>query len=864
MNKNICDTMKSSEINLDDATPMLRQFLEIKRQNEDVLLLYRMGDFYETFFEDAITAAKALEITLTSREGGKLGRIPMAGVPVKSIDNYIAKLLEQNYKIAICEQVEDPSTAKGLVKREVVKTITAGTITETNLLESTKNNYLCAIVKHKKNDLFGLAYVDISTGEFKITEVSKQQLLAEISRISPSEILAPAKKLEIKPFQIVPESVADLPKEIREAYSCTKVNISIFDEENAVHNIKESFNITSLDAFGYNEFKFGTMAAGAVIEYLKETQRASMPKFDTISPYQINSFVSIDPNARRNLELTETVKDGKSKGSLFWAINKTSTNMGARLLRKWIQQPLQDIETIKKRQFAVEELLLSSPKRLELCSLLEKIYDIERLATKISNNSANARDMLALKNSLEQLPSFQKTLKGSKSEFLAGLTLDRPDLKDFEIILNRTIHENPPIGIKEGNIIKEGVNAELDYQRSLLTGGKEWIEKFEAQEKERTGVKSLKVGFSKTFGYFIELTHANKEFAPDDYVRKQTLTNAERYITEELKKHETEVLSAQTKSTDLEYNIFIDLREYSKEFVTSLRSLASDFSTLDCLLSFAKCAIENNFTKPEIDNSNDLIITEGRHVVVEQILPLGEYVANDLKIQGNVDSHNYSDMSFMILTGPNMAGKSTYMRQNALIVILAQIGSFVPAKAAKIGIIDKIFTRVGSVDDLSMGQSTFMVEMNETALILNSATSKSLILLDEIGRGTSTYDGVAIAWSVAEHIASKIKARTIFATHYHELNVMCKSFPQIKNFRITITENDGEIQFLRQVIPGGASRSYGVQVAKMAGLPDSVINKAETLMTKMQKDFTADLSSKKRTSTSIPKVQNPQLSFFEE
>jgi len=853
---------KSCEIDLEKATPMLRQFLEIKRQNQDVLLLYRMGDFYETFFEDALIASKDLEITLTSREGGSLGRIPMAGVPVKSVDGYIAKLLEKNHKIAICEQVEDPALAKGLVRREVVKTITAGTITEPNLLESTKNNFLAAIIKSKKTEKYGLAYVDISTGEFKITEITEDQLNSELSRISPSEILAPAMKLEIKPFQIVPETKADLPKPIREKYNCTKVSESLFNENKAVEKIKEIFNVNSLESFGYPQYALGIIAAGAIIEYLEETQKGSMPKFDVISPYSLENFVSIDANTRKNLELTETVRDKSYKGSLLWAINKTCTNMGARLLRKWIQQPLQDVEQIKKRQEAVEELLENSQVRAELTSLLDKVYDIERLATKISNNSANARDFLALKESLKYLPEFQSALKNARSPYLAVFNENKSNLMDYYEILEKTIHESPPISIKEGNIIKAGVNKELDYQRELLTGGQSWLEKFENKEKERTGIKSLKVGYSKTFGYFIEVTHSNSNLVPPDYIRKQTLTNAERYITQELKAHEDEVLSAQTKSIDIEYKIFCDFREFSKEYVTPLRKLAEEFATLDVLLSFAKTAIEHNYTKPEVDYSNDLIIIEGRHPVVEQILPLGQYVANDLKISGG-SMTNADSTQFMILTGPNMAGKSTYMRQNALIIILAQIGSFVPAREAKIGIVDKIFTRVGSVDDLSMGQSTFMVEMSETALILNSATERSFILLDEIGRGTSTYDGVAIAWSVAEYIVEKIKARTIFATHYHELNVMCNVHPQIKNYRITVSENEGDIEFLRQVVPGGTSRSYGIQVAKMAGLPGYVIQRAENLMTKMQKDYTTNLSGKRR-KADTPEVNTPQLSLFVE
>jgi len=854
--------INSYEINLEHATPMLRQFLEIKKQHQGVILFYRMGDFYETFLEDAVITSKDLGITLTSREAGKLGRIPMAGVPAKAADNYISKLLEKGHKVAVCDQMEDPSVAKGLVDRQVVRTITAGTITDCNLLESTKNNYLAAIVKNSKDNYFGLAYVDISTGEFRVTKAELDQLLSELSRISPSEILAPVKKQEIKPFQIVPEEVIDLPEVIVNNYNCTKVGISAFNQDKSVEKIKRLFNVTSLEAFGYPNYALGIMAAGAVIEYLEETQKSGMPKFDIIVPYALSAYVSIDSNTRRNLELTQTVRDNNYKGSLLWAINKTSTNMGARLLRKWIQQPLKDVTKIKLRQHAVEELLECSKKRLELGSYLEKVYDIERLATKISNNTANARDFLSLKDSLKYLPEFGRILNGTKSPFLSVFANFNEDLVSFSSIVERTIHENPPVGLKEGNLIRKGVNEQLDYLKGLLTGGKDWLVDLENKERERTGIKSLKVGYSKTFGYFIEVTHANTNLIPDNYIRKQTLTNAERYITPELKEHETEILSAEIRTIDLEYQIFSDLREYSKEFVQPMRETAKALATLDVLLSFAGTAVEFNYVKPEIDESCDIIIKEGRHPVIEQILPMGTYVANDLYITGGDFSEKDDNCQFMILTGPNMAGKSTFMRQNAIIIILAQIGSYIPAVAARIGIVDKIFTRVGAVDDLSMGQSTFMVEMNETALILNSATERSFILLDEIGRGTSTYDGVAIAWSVAEFIVENIKARTIFATHYHELNVMCDKYHQIANYQVTVSDNDGDIEFLRQVVPGGTSRSYGIQVAKMAGLPNFVISRAESLMNRMQKDNSAKISGKKR-SESI-EINSPQLSLFVE
>ncbi|MBS4759707.1 MAG: DNA mismatch repair protein MutS [Clostridium sp.] len=858
MSKSEINYINSVDVDINEATPMLKQFLEIKKNNLDVLLLYRMGDFYETFFEDALTLSRDLEITLTSREGGNLGRIPMAGIPAKAIDNYLPRLLEKGHKISICEQLEDPSTAKGLVKRDIIKTITAGTLTETSLLKSNMNNYLASIIKDKKTNIYGFAYTDISTGEFKVTQTSYEQLLSELSRIKPSEIVVPKISQKVLPFQIVGNELIDLPEEITNNYNCSKMSYNAFDEERAKKNIKEIFKVDSVETFGFSQFKTGFCAAGAIFEYLYKTQKDNFPKFEKIDTYSLTQYVSIDANTRRNLELTETSRDKAKYGSLLWAIDKTATNMGSRQLKKWIHQPLKNIEKITERHNAVQELIENTSSRIQLIGLLQKVYDIQRLSTRISNNSANPRDFLALKDTIKLLPEFTSVLKNFKSSLLNKLSSEHSNLLGFADIIEKTISEDAPIIIKDGNVIKTGVSGDLDYYRELLTGGKNWLVDFENKQKEETGIKFLKVGFSKTFGYFIEVSNSNLSMVPDNYIRRQTLTNGERFITEELKKHETDVLSAQSRSLELEYKIFSDMREYSKEYVDSVREVAEAIADLDVLVSFAVCAIENKYVKPEISDSNELYIKNGRHPVLEKILPMGQYVSNDLRlIADNQESQN---AQFMVLTGPNMAGKSTYMRQNALIVILAQIGSYVPCDSARIGLVDKIFTRVGAVDDLSLGQSTFMVEMNETAFILNSATEKSLILLDEIGRGTSTYDGVAIAWSVAEFIATKIKARTIFATHYHELNVMSSIFPQIKNYRVTISENDGDIIFLRKVIEGSASKSYGIQVAKMAGLPQSVIKSAENMMTKMQLDYSKDLSTNKRKGRCVtPEV--PQLSL---
>ena len=859
MAKSEINYINSMDVDINEATPMLRQFLEIKRNNTDVVLLYRMGDFYETFFEDAIILSKDLEITLTSREGGSLGRIPMAGIPAKAIDNYLPKLLEKGHKISICEQLEDPATAKGLVKRDIIKTITAGTLTETTLLKSNANNYLAAIVKSKKNEIYGFAYTDISTGEFKVTQTNFEQLLSELSRIKPTEIVVPKISQKVLPFQFVGDEKIDLPEEITNTYNCSKMAYAAFEEERAKKNIKEIFKLETAETFGFSQFETGFCAAGAILEYLIKTQKENFPKFEKIETYNLTEFVSIDANTRRNLELTETSRDKTKYGSLLWAIDNTHTNMGARQLKKWLHQPLKNIEKIVERQDAVEELIQNTQERISLIGLLERVYDIQRLSTKISNNSANPRDFLSLKDTIKLLPEFSSILQNFHSSLLNSFTNTGKNLQEFADIIEKTISPDAPIVIKDGNVIQKGVSGDLDYYRDLLAGGKNWLVEFENKQKEETGIKFLKVGFSKTFGYFIEVSNSNLNMVPDNYIRRQTLTNGERFVTEELKRHESDVLSAQSKTSELEYKIFCDMREYSKEFVDAIREVSDKIANLDVLVSFAISSIENKYVRPQIDDSNELFIKDGRHPVLEKILPMGQYVSNDLELIANNDA--LQNTQFMILTGPNMAGKSTYMRQNALIVILAQIGCFVPCSKAKIGIVDKIFTRVGAVDDLSLGQSTFMVEMNETAFILNSATEKSLILLDEIGRGTSTYDGVAIAWSVAEYIATKIKARTIFATHYHELNVMSSLFPQIKNYRVTISENDGEIIFLRKVIEGSASKSYGIQVAKMAGLPDSVIKTAEDMMTKMQIDYSKDLSANKRKSK-IPVAEVPQLSFL--
>lgn len=858
MSKTEINHIKSWEVNLEDTTPVMQQYLKIKQENPEILLWYRLGDFYETFFEDALIMSKELELTLTGRDAGaKLGRVPLAGIPIKAADAYLEKLVHKNYKVAICDQLEDPKFAKGLVKRGVTRVVTAGTLTESNLLNQNSNNYICAIYEDEKSGLFGFAYTDISTGEFKVTQASLNLVMAELARLNPSEVVAPSLKQDIKPFQIVPDEVINLPDEVTKRYNCSKIPPSVFDVEFSQNNLKQVFKTQSLESYGYSKYPLGFRSAGALVAYIWETLKGNMPKFDRIEAYELSEYMILDAATRKNLELVETLREKNKYGSLLWAIDKTKTNMGARLLKNWICQPLKRVDDIIARQNSVSELVQKSDVRYSLAESLEKIYDIQRLATRMSNGSASPKDFIGLKISLSMLPRLLEETVDLEYDMFAPIREYQEEIADFTQVIENTIVDNPPILLKEGGIIKPNVSGELDYFRDLLTGGEEWLQKFEEEEKERTGIKNLKVAYNKVFGYFIEVTKSNLNMVPQSYVRKQTLTGAERFITDELKHHEDDVLSARFKSTELEYKLFTDFREYSKEFVSKIREIADCIAKADVLTSLSEIAVENNYCKPEIDESDDFIVKNGRHAVLEKILPLGEYVPNDLDLKSK--STNDSTQ-FMILTGPNMAGKSTYMRQNALIAILAQIGSWVPADYVKLGVVDKVFTRVGASDDLTLGQSTFMVEMIETSFILNTATDRSFILLDEIGRGTSTYDGVAIAWSVAEYIATKVGARCIFATHYHELNVMTKTYPQIKNYRITITENNGEIEFLRKIVQGGASKSYGIQVAKMAGLPSSVVKRSEELMRKMQKDFSNNLATRKKMVNNEDEV--PQLSLF--
>lgn len=857
MTKPEINHINSNDVVLEDTTEVMRQYLKIKRENPDSVLLYRLGDFYETFFEDAELLARELQLTLTGRDAGKiLGRVPLAGIPVKAIDGYMEKLVAKGYKIAICEQLEDPKAAKGLVDRGVVRIITPGTILESKFLNQASNNYVCALFEEKGK--WGFAYTDTSTGEFWAAELNYDSVLTELARIQPSEVIAPAKKLKLEPFQIVPEEQVNLPDEIIETYNCVKVPAKVFEDGFAQNNLKAVFRLSNLDSIGYKGNEVAYRASAGVLSYIWENMKDGFPKFEKIKLYELSRYVSIDNNTRKSLELTETLREKNKYGSLLWAIDKTTTSMGARLLKNWICQPLKNKELILKRQEIVKILVENASVRYDIENTMRDIYDIQRLSSRMSNGTANPRDYLSLKIALKTLPNLVNLSKSININIFRNIESRLDDLESYTELIDKTIEDAPSIAIKDGGIIKAGVNNTLDYLRDLMTNGESWLKQFEETEKKKTGITTLKVGYNRVFGYYIEVTNSHLGKVPTGYIRKQTLTGGERFITDELKKHEDEVLTAQVKANELEYKLFCDFREYSKEFVDIIREISKLIAELDVLCSFASVASEQNYVCPEIDDSTDFVIKNGRHPVLEKILPLGSYVPNDL----DISSEDGSKTQFMILTGPNMAGKSTYMRQNALIVILAQIGSFVPADYARIGITDKIFTRVGASDDLTLGKSTFMVEMSETAYILNRATNKSFILIDEIGRGTSTYDGVAIAWAVAEYIVSSIQARCIFATHYHELNVMVNTDPRIKNFRITVSENDGEIEFLRKIVQGGASKSYGIQVAKMAGVPQSVIERSKELMNKMQKNSSKNLSIRKKATEIIPEAETPQLNLF--
>ena len=808
-----------------EFSPMMQHYLETKNKYKDCILFYRLGDFYEMFFDDAINVSRELELTLTGKECGQDERAPMCGVPYHAAETYISRLIAKGYKVAICEQLEDPKFAKGMVKRDVIRVVTPGTVTEANLLDDKKNNYIMSI--YKNGIYFGVTVCDVTTGDFRTTEIKSTnnfaELLDEISKYSPAEILVnpmlydcSEEIAKIKERFDVYLSRWEEDKFSEDYESLTARYKIVDDDENIVDNI--------------NEHMLSVAATNALLAYLLDTQKNNLDHINKLILYSTTKYMSLDINARRNLEITEKLRDKSKKGTLLWVLDKTATSMGGRLLRRWLNNPLINPKQISKRLEAVSELKDNIILRGEITDSLKKVYDIERLAGKIAYGSANARDLISLKNSAKQLPEIKRILSEAKSSLIVDLYSELDILEEVYEIIDKTIVEEPPISVKEGGLIKLGFNEEVDKLKTATTDGKNWIVQLEAEERKKTGIKGLRVGFNKVFGYYIEVTKSNISLVPDRYIRKQTLTNGERYITEELKNLENQILGAEEKVVNLEYNIFVEVRDQIEKQVERLQKSANIIATLDCLCSFATVADDMNYVRPQVDNSGVIDIQDGRHPVIEKILPSGSFVQNDTYL--DKDQNRLS-----IITGPNMAGKSTYMRQVALITLMAQCGSFVPASSARIGVVDKIFTRVGASDDLSMGQSTFMVEMMEVAQILKEATSNSLIILDEIGRGTSTYDGLSIAWAVVEYISDSEKcgAKTLFATHYHELTDLENKLEGVKNYSIAVKEKGEDVIFLRKIVRGGTDESYGVHVAKLAGVPQVVTKRANEILKSIER-----------------------------
>ena len=800
-------------------SPMMRQYKETKEQYPDCLLFYRLGDFYELFFEDAVTGSKELELTLTGKDCGLEERAPMCGIPYHAVEGYLNKLVAKGYKVAIAEQVEDPKLAKGIVKREVVKIVTPGTNTNNLALDDDKNNYLMCVFYAM--DYYSLALVDITTGDFKTTFVeTASDLMDEINKFNIAEMIFN------NAFLMAPVDFSYIKDKL--SITCFPLNDSYFDQTKAIEIIKKHFNVIDLSGLGLNDFKGCIPCIGAVLSYLYETQKTSLAFLNKITTYTTGKFMTIDSATRRNLELVETMREKNKKGSLLWVLDKTKTAMGARRLRFFVEQPLIDAKEIVKRQDAIEELNSSLCDRDELREYLNPIYDIERLLAKISYKSANPRDLIAFKNSIEMIPAIKTALEKYDAPLLKELHEKLDGLEDIYDIIDESIVEDPPLTIKEGGIIKDGFNEQIDIYRKSKTEGKSWLADIEERERKETEIKSLKVKFNKVFGYYIEVTNTFKDKVPDRYIRKQTLVNAERYITDELKQLEDAILGAEEKLFSLEYDLFSEIRDKIAENVVRIQETAKALSEIDAYLSLAFVAEQNHYVRPLINDKGIISIKDGRHPVVEKVMAEGRFVPNDTYADNDDDRVS-------IITGPNMAGKSTYMRQLALIVLMAQTGSFVPASSASICVCDRIFTRVGASDDLASGQSTFMVEMTEVANILRNATKKSLVILDEIGRGTSTFDGLSIAWAVVEYISDKNKcgAKTFFSTHYHELTELEGKIDGVKNYCISVKEQGDNIIFLRKIVRGGADRSYGIEVAKLAGVPDTITLRAKEILAEL-------------------------------
>ncbi len=810
-------------------SPMMVHYMETKKQYPDCLLFYRLGDFYEMFFDDAVTTSKELELTLTGKECGLDERAPMCGIPYHAVDSYLYKLVQKGYKVAIAEQMEDPKLAKGLVKREVTRVVTPGTITSSQALDETKNNYLMGIVY--VGDVFGISVCDITTGDYLVTEVEgERNLLDEIHKFSPSEIICN------EAFYMCGIDLEDLRNRYHVAVSA--LDNRYFSDDGCRNVLKEHFHVGSLEGLGLGDYDAGVIASGAVMEYLYDTQKNTLSHIVAITPYTTGEFMVIDTSTRRNLELLETLREKQRRGSLLWVLDKTKTAMGARLMRSFIEQPLVHKQAILDRQDTIEELNMNYITREEIREYLNSVYDLERLVGRISYKSANPRDLISFRNSLEMLPHIKNLLGEMNAPVLKQLYTDLDPLEDLWSLIENSIVDDPPLAVKEGGIIREGYHEEADRLRQAKTEGKTWLAQLEAGERDKTGIKNLKIKYNKVFGYYFEVTNSFKNMVPEYFIRKQTLTNAERYTTDKLKELEDVILGAEDKLFSLEYDLFCGIRDKVGAEAERIHRTAKALAGIDVFSSLSLVATRNNYIKPKINEKGAIHIKNGRHPVVELMLRNDLFVSNDTVLDNGKNR-------ISIITGPNMAGKSTYMRQTALIVLMAQMGCFVPAEAADIGICDRIFTRVGASDDLASGQSTFMVEMTEVANILRNATRSSLIILDEIGRGTSTFDGLSIAWAVVEHISNTkvLGAKTLFATHYHELTELEGAMSGVNNYCIAVKEQGDDIVFLRKIIKGGADKSYGIQVARLAGVPDQVISRARELVEELS---SADIATKAR------------------
>ncbi|MFS8800091.1 DNA mismatch repair protein MutS [Synechococcus sp. R60.3] len=833
-------TWNALEVDPTLLTPMMQHYVELKRQYPHAILLYRLGDFYEMFFQDAQVVSRELELVLTGREAGAIGRVPMCGIPYHAFDRYAAQLVAKGYALAVCDQMEPAEQAKGLVRREVTRVITPGTVLEEELLQARQNNYLAAIVQLKGSRQapcrWGLAYADVSTGEFWVCQSEGQEPLEqELARLQPAEILLPTEEGLglglLRPGD--PQGPLGLPGQ----YAYTLRPAEPFELAVARENLMQTYGLRSLEGLGCEGLPLAIRAAGGLLHYLEETQKnlvqpspqGGHPLLRPPRTYQLTDYLILDPQTRRNLELTQTIREGAFVGSLLWVLDHSRTAMGGRTLRRWLMQPLRDSEQIRLRQDTIQELLENPSLRARLGSLLDSLYDLERLANRVGSGTANPREMVALGSSLGKLPQLAELVGEAKTPLLQSLQQVDPALVELGQRIEHTLLPSPPPVLTEGGLIRAGVDPELDRLRQQVEQDRQWVAQLEKSERDRTGIPTLKVGFNKAFGYYLSISRAKAHQVPKEYIRKQTLTNEERFITPELKEKEARILTAQTDINQREYELFVQLRQEAGSRAEAIRQVAQTLAAVDALFGLAEVAVQQGYTRPLLTTDRRLMIEEGRHPVVEKSLPQGLFVPNSVQL----GSPHGPDL--IVLTGPNMSGKSTYLRQIGLIQILAQMGSFVPARRAELGLCDRVFTRIGAVDDLATGQSTFMVEMNETANILNHAGERSLVLLDEIGRGTATFDGLSIAWAVAEYLATQVRARTVFATHYHELNQLETLLPNVANFQVVVKELPDRIVFLHQVQPGGADRSYGIEVGRMAGLPQPVIQRAEQVLALVEK-----------------------------